>query len=81
MGKIIVSLQKNAPVLKWLFFCFLTFSIVFDFFADRHESHFWGDDIIGFWTLTGIFGCLAMIVVCKGLCHVWLMKSEDYYDE
>jgi hypothetical protein len=26
-------------------------------------------------------GCLGMIVICKGLAHVWLEKEENYYDK
>ena len=81
MGRLICFLRDNAQVLKWIFWGFLAFSIVFDFFAHRHEPHFWGDNIIGFWSLFGILGCLGMIVVCKFLSHVWLMKGEEYYDE
>ena len=44
-------------------------------------AHFFGDSIMGFWSVFGIFGCLGMIVVCKGLSHVWLEKEEDYYDK
>jgi hypothetical protein len=74
-------LRDHSVVLKWVFFAYLAFTLVFDFFAERHQAHFWGDSVIGFWTLFGIFGCLGMIVVFKGLSHVWLVKGEDYYDE
>jgi len=81
MARLIGYLRNHSQELKWLFFIFLASCIVFDFFADRHEPHFWGDTIIGFWTLVGIVGCLGMIIICKGLSHIWLMKGEDYYDD
>ncbi len=68
-------------MLKRLFFVFLALTVVFDFYAARHEPHFFGDSIIGFWSLFGVLGCLGMIVICKGLSHVWLEKEEDYYDK
>jgi len=68
-------------MLKRIFFVFLALAVVFDFYAARHEPHFFGDSIIGFWSLFGVLGCLGMIILCKGLSHVWLMKKEDYYDK
>ncbi|MBN2331487.1 MAG: hypothetical protein JXO49_11640 [Deltaproteobacteria bacterium] len=81
IAQLIGYLRDHATVMKWLFFAFLAFAVVFDFLAARHHPHFWGDSVIGFWSLFGIGGCLGMIVICKGLSHVWLMKGEDYYDE
>lgn len=81
MGKLIIFLRDHSGFLKWLFFAWLIFTIVFDFYAQRHAAHFWGDNVTGFWSIFGFFGCLAMIVICKGIYHVWLMKEEDYYDK
>lgn len=81
MARLFTYLRDHSQVLKWLFYVFLALAIVFDFFAERHQPHFWGDSIVGFWSMFGIFGCLGMIVICKGLSHVWLMKDEDYYDK
>ncbi len=78
--KILSYLQDHARVLKWFFFTFLLGTLVFDFTVERHHVHFWGDRIIGFWALFTFFGCLGMIVFCKGLSHVWLAQPEDYYD-
>lgn len=82
MGKVITFLRDNSGALKWLFFAFLIGTVVFDvFFVERHEPHFWGDSIRGFWSVFGALGCMGMVVVCKGIYHVWLKQSEDYYDE
>lgn len=81
MAKIVSFLRDNSDTLKWIFFAYLAFAVVFDFFADRHHAHFWADYIIGFWAIFGLIGCLGMIVICKGISHVWLMKDEDYYDK
>ncbi len=78
--KILSYLQDHARVLKWVFFAFLVGILVFDFTIERHHAHFWGDKVIGFWALFTFFGCLGMIVFCKGLSHVWLAQPEDYYD-
>jgi hypothetical protein len=79
--RILKYLNEHSRMLKRLFFLLLALTVVFDFYAPRHEAHFFGDSIIGFWSLFGILGCLGMIIVCKGLSHVWLMKKEDYYDK
>lgn len=81
MARLFTYLRDHSQVLKWLFYVFLALAIAFDFFAERHQPHFWGDGIVGFWSMFGILGCLGMIVFCKGLSHVWLMKDEDYYDK
>ena len=81
MVRLLKYLNRHSSVLKILFFISLGLFVVFDFYAERHHFHFFGDSIIGFWALFGVFGCLGMIVFCKGLSHVWLVKKEDYYDK
>ncbi len=78
--KILSYLQEHATALKWVFFAFLLGTVGNDFLVERHHAHFWGDKIIGFWALFALFGCLGMIVFCKGLSHVWLAQPEDYYE-
>ncbi|MCD6535003.1 MAG: hypothetical protein J7L25_13155 [Deltaproteobacteria bacterium] len=80
MVSLLSYLQAHAKVLKWVFFAYLLGTLFFDFLIDRHHPHFWGDSVIGFWALFSIFGCLGMIVFCKGLSHVWLSQREDFYD-
>ncbi len=79
--RILNYLNEHSRMLKRLFFVFLALTVVFDFHAARHEPHFFGDSIIGFWSLFGLIGCLGLIIVFKGLSHVWLEKEEDYYDK
>jgi len=80
MGKLFGYLQEKHEILKWLFFIFLGCSVIFDFFVPReHPGHFFGDDIVGFWALFGFFGCLLMIILCKGIAHSFLMKKKNYY--
>ncbi len=80
MAQVIAWLHERTKILKGLFFAFLVFAVAFDFIIERHDPHFWGDSVIGFWSIFGFFGCLTLIVVFKGLSHVWLQKEEDYYD-
>ncbi len=81
IAQMITYLRERPAVMKWIFIAYLGFALVFDFFADRSEAHFWGDNIIGFWAIFGLLGCLLMIVFCKGLSHVWLERDTDHYDK
>lgn len=82
MGKFFGFLQKKSNYLKWMFFIFLAGTICLDFFVPRgHHGHFFGDSIIGFWSIFALIGCIVMIVVCKGIAHSFLMKKVDYYWE
>jgi len=55
--------------------------IMVDFFIPRHEVHFFGDEIRGFWSLFGFIACVLIIVVSKWIGHLGLMQHENYYDE
>ena len=55
--------------------------IVVDFIIPRHEIHFFGDKIPGFWSLFGFIACVLIIIVSKWIGHMGLMKDENYYDE
>lgn len=54
--------------------------VVVDFFIPRHEIHFFGDRVPGFWSAFGLVACIVIIVVSKWIGHHGLMKGEDYYD-
>ena len=55
--------------------------IIVDFIIPRHEIHFFGDKIPGFWSLFGLIACVLIIIVSKWIGHMGLMKDENYYDE
>jgi drug/metabolite transporter (DMT)-like permease len=80
MTKVFGYLHRHRNPLKWLFFALLILIVVGDFFVERHEVHFAGDRIYGFWALFGLAVCIAMTYVCKGISHSGLGKVEDYYD-
>ncbi len=72
-------LRDHLKGLKRILYVVLAATIAFDFLVPRHEAHFWGDKVPGFWTVFGFIGCILLIRVMKGLAHAWLMKKEDYY--
>ena len=55
--------------------------IVVDFIIPRHEIHFFGDKVPGFWSLFGFIACVLIIIVSKWIGHMGLMQDENYYDE
>ena len=55
--------------------------IVVDFIIPRHEVHFFGDNIRGFWSLFGFIACVLIIIISKWIGHLGLMQDDSYYDE
>ena len=55
--------------------------IVVDFIIPRHEVHFFGDNIRGFWSLFGFIACVLIINISKWIGRLGLMQDESYYDE
>ena len=80
MPRLLEYLHQQRSLLKWLFFGLLVLIVIGDLFVERHEVHFFGEKIYGFWSLFGLAVCAAMTWLCKGLSHSWLGKDEDYYD-
>jgi hypothetical protein len=77
---IIDYLRDNIKTLKLVLYILMAATIIFDIFIPRHEAHFFGDKIPGFWSVFGLVCCVLLIRVMKGLSHAVLMKKEDYYD-
>ena len=69
---------KTAKKIAYLILVLL---IVVDFVIPRHEIHFFGDKIPGFWSLFGFIACVLIVIVSKWIGHMGLMKNENYYDE
>ena len=76
----IIELLRTKAVKKIAYGALLIL-IVVDFIIPRHEIHFFGDKIPGFWSLFGFIACVLIIIVSKWIGHMGLMKDENYYDE
>ena len=81
MNLIDIIEKLRTKTVKKLAYGILVLLIVADFIIPRHEIHFFGDKIPGFWSLFGFISCALIIVVSKWLGHHWLMRDEDYYDK
>ena len=80
MARFLEFLYVRRVAVKRLFFFLLIIIPLCDLFVERHEVHFIGDRIYGFWSIFGLVICLGMIVFWKWLAHTWLERDEDYYD-
>jgi|TARA_B100000315_G_C14595801_1_gene599160 hypothetical protein len=77
--EIIEALRKMK--IKRIAYGVLALLILVDFIIPRHEIHFFGDKIPGFWSFFGFIACVVIIVASKWLGKYGLMKDEDYYDK
>ena len=73
--------KLSTKIVKKIAYGMLVLLILADFIIPRHEIHFFGDKIPGFWSLYGLISCVLIIVVSKWIGHHWLVRDEDYYDK
>jgi len=76
----IIEKLRTKKVKKFAY-SILVLLVAADFIIPRHEIHFFGDKIPGFWSLYGFISCVLIIVVSKWLGQHWLVRDEDYYDK
>ena len=70
----------RTKTVKKIAYGILILLFIVDFIIPRHEIHFFGDKIPGFWSIFGFSACVVIIIVSKWLGKNGLMKDEDYYD-
>lgn len=49
--------------------------------VNKEHAHTSIEVVPGFWTLFGLAGCVAIILLSKWFGHRGIMTREDYYDE
>ena len=81
MNLIDIIEKLRTKTVKKLAYGILVLLVAADFIIPRHEIHFFGDKVPGFWSLFGFISCVLIIVVSKWLGHDWLLRDEDYYDK
>ena len=77
--KIIELLRTKTT--KRICYAALIFIIIIDFFIPRHEIHFFGDLIPGFWSLFGFIACILIIIISKWIGRLGIVQDEKYYNE
>ena len=70
----------RTKTVKKIAYGILVLLFIVDFIIPRHEIHFFGDKIPGFWSIFGFSACVVIIIVSKWLGKNGLKKDEDYYD-
>ena len=71
----------RTKTMKKIAYAALILIIVIDFIIPRHEVHFFGDGIPGFWSLFGFVACILIILISKWIGHLGIMQEENYYNE
>jgi hypothetical protein len=71
----------RTKIMKRISYAALILIILIDFFIPRHEIHFFGDGIPGFWSLFGFVACILIILISKWIGHLGIMQDENYYNE
>ena len=55
----------RTKTVKKIAYGILVLLVMVDFIIPRHEVHFFGDKIPGFWSLFGFSACVVIIIVSK----------------
>ncbi len=71
----------RTKTIKRTAYAALILIILIDFFIPRHEIHFIGDQIPGFWSLFGFVACILIILISKWIGRLGIMQDENYYNE
>ena len=71
----------RTKTMKKIAYSMLIFIILMDFFIPRHEIHFFGDAIPGFWSVFGFIACILIILISKLIGRLGIMQDENYYNE
>ena len=71
----------RTKTMKIIAYAALILIILIDFFIPRHEIHFFGDRIPGFWSLFGFVACILIILISKWIGYLGIMQDEKYYNE
>ena len=71
----------RTQTMKRIAYAMLILIIVIDYFIPRHEIHFIGDGITGFWSLFGFVACILIILISKWIGRLGIMQDENYYNE
>ena len=71
----------RSKIMKRIAYASLILIFAIDFFIPRHEVHFIGDRVPGFWSIFGFVACLLIIIISKWIGHLGIMQDENYYNE
>ena len=77
-------LRRYPKKLLWrLYFIALVLSLILDLiwlYTHRFHYHFSFQEIPEFFAIFGLFGCMLLILIAKGL-GLFIVVDEDYYQK
>jgi hypothetical protein len=82
--RLIDFLRDRLPTVVRLSLAVLALLILLDGLpavVDKEHAHTAAEHVPGFWSVFGLLGCLALVVLAKTLGHLGVSTREDYYDE
>lgn len=81
---IMINLRKYPKKLFWrLYYVCLVLSLVLDFYwlySHKFHYHFSFQLVPQFFALFGLFGCMLLILIAKGM-GFFIVVDEDYYQK
>jgi hypothetical protein len=48
--------------------------------VDKEHAHTAAEHVPAFWAAFGLLGCLLLVILSKTFGHLFVSRSEDYYD-
>lgn len=79
-GMLLNWLRSKTCVLAVLFFLGLAGLVVANVFIRPHEVEFVYDAYPGFWSVFGLVGGLAMVIIMKKIVQPMISRGDDYYE-
>ncbi len=79
-GMLLNWLRSKTCVLAVLFFLGLAGLVVANVFVRPHEAEYVFDVYPGFWSLFGLVGGLAMVIIMKKIVQPMISRGDDYYE-
>ena len=79
-GMLLDWLRSKTGALAAVFFLGLAGLVVANVFIRPHHVEFVYDAYPGFWSLFGLVGGLAMVIIMKKIVQPMISRGDDYYE-
>lgn len=70
---------RNVQRLLWVLYAASGLVLALDLVVHRHTKHPW-EEMLGFYPLYGFVGCVALVLVAKGMRKL-IIRPENYYEQ
>ena len=77
--RLITWLRSHMLLVKIVSISVLVLLVIGDLLIPRHQTHFIGDIIPGFWAGFGFLACVLIIIISKWLGTAFLFRPDTYY--